>query len=218
MAGTTHCQTPQISQSQPASLWPEMHLRDRITQPESRKRMKTENVVRTRRRAQITVKDLKAIVALVAKRLTEREACECIGVRPRTWYQWRERHENQSEYEGLLTRARAKYLAGNLEQIECAAAGKGGHRADWRAADRLNAILKPEVYGLGAQVPAPQAPMLLDNRTIGILLAAAYRSQPEPVPGRVIDAVEVKQIPETTEPPMPQPKAKMPPIVKTDLL
>ena len=168
------------------------------------------------KRRKITLQDIQEMANLVARRMTEKEAALLVGIEPRTWYQFRARHADSAEFEAALTRTRAEYVRANLREMERAAAGKGGIRHDWRAADRLNQIVKPDVYGLQAQAQAPQAPPLLDNRTIEILLSAAYKStKPEPEPGRVIVAEEVKALPESTEGPAPRPR-KMPPVETPD--
>ena len=64
---------------------------------------------------------------------------------------------------------------------------------------------------------APAPPPMLDPRTIEILLSAAYKfAKPEPEPGRVIVAEEVKALPAPTDPdPLPA-KVRMPPIKPPD--
>jgi hypothetical protein len=161
---------------------------------------KTAPVERKRQRAKITRQDVREIAKLVAKRLTEAEACECLGIRPRSWYGWRESHKNQAEYTALLTRVRGEYLRANLAQMEKAAAGKGGVRHDWRAADRLNAITAPDRYA-ASQPPPAELPAAVPPSVVNCWIALAYA---KPSPGQVVDT-ESKLLPETTEPAPPAP-------------
>jgi hypothetical protein len=133
---------------------------------------KTHPVERTRQRAKITRQDVREVAKLVAKRLTEAEACECLGIRPRTWYGWRENHKNQAEYSALLTRVRGQYIRANLAQMEKAAAGKGGVRHDWRAADRLNAITAPDRYA-APQSPPAELPAAVPPSVVNCWIALA---------------------------------------------
>ena len=150
---------------------------------------------RNRRRAQISSNDAKAIAGLVAKRLTIAESCECLGIRAKSFYQWKERHQNQAEFEGILTRVRGEYLRANLREMEKAAGGKDGVRHDWRAADRLNAIVSPERY-LAQQQPQPERPRpAVSEATIQIWISAGYGQLADAPAAEIVDAPEVKALP-----------------------
>ena len=155
---------------------------------------KTKLPVRTRRRAQITRKDVENIARLVAKRLTEAEACECLGIRPRTWYGWRETHKNQTEYSALLTRVRGQYLRANLAEIEKAAGGKAGVRPDWRAAAHLTQVVAPERYLPQQPQPALPTPAGVSS-TLNVWIAAAYTPPRADAQAAVVDVPEVKALP-----------------------
>jgi hypothetical protein len=165
---------------------------------------KTTPVERKRRRVQISRRDVREVAKLVAKRLTEAEACECLGIRPRTWYGWREIHRNQAEYAGLLTRVRGQYIRANLREMEKASVGQGGHRPDWRAADRLNAIVAPDRYA-APQPPPAELPATVPPATVNVWIDLAYA---KPAPGQVVDVQSSKQLVESTEPPAAFPETQ----------
>jgi hypothetical protein len=161
---------------------------------------KTAPVERKRRRAQISRKDLREVAKLVARRLTIAEACECLGLRARSFYQWTERHENLAEYEAILTRVRGQYIRANLAQMEKAAGGKGGVRHDWRAADRLNAITAPDRYAT-PQPPLAEPPAAVPPSVVNCWIALAFPTEPSAV---VDTTSEPKQLPESTAQQPPQ--------------
>ena len=174
---------------------------------------KSTAVTRTRRRAQISRKDVKAIAELVAKRLTIAEACECLGIRARSFYQWKERHANSVEYEALLTRVRGQYLRANLREMEKAAGGKAGVRHDWRAADRLNMIVA-ERYLPQQQPPEPVRESPVPTTVVSVMVQAVYGGAlPAPPAGEVVDTSATKLIADKRaepEPPPPAPKREDP--------
>lgn len=115
-------------------------------------------VARTGKRSKITKADLQNMAELVAKRLTEVEACAVLNIRARSWYNWKSRHKNQTEFGELLARVRGAYLQAHLKNIEAAGVGEGPHkRADWRASDRLLALAAPERFAASQQSPEPPA-------------------------------------------------------------
>ena len=105
----------------------------------------------------------------------------------------------------------------HLENIEAASVGAGPHRrADWRASSFILSASAPDRFAsTGGQPTAPPPPPpVLDARVVSVLLEAAYRCAPKPEPAvRIVDAVEVAQLVETTEPPPPMPKQKAPPLL-----
>jgi hypothetical protein len=98
-------------------------------------------------RHRITIQDAKAIGKMVARGLTETEAVlkyDCFTVKQ--WFNWKSRGKRMEKYAEVLTRIKADRIDANLEEIERAATGADGVRHDWRAADRLNAIIAPERF------------------------------------------------------------------------
>jgi len=168
--------------------------------------MSTKAITRTKRRAPISVQDVRAIAKLVARRLTESEACEVAGILPETWTKWKNRHGHDARFVRILTRVRATYIKGNFEQMEKAAGGKGGIRHDWRAADRLNAIVAPDRYATPQPPPpASPAPAL---PTLNVWIGAAYaQCQADAQAGAVVD-VEAKEIADAPQPEAPPAKAR----------
>jgi hypothetical protein len=172
--------------------------------------MKPKTPIRTKRRAAITPQDVNTIATLVAKRLTETEACEAAGINPETWCKWKRRHGHDARYVRVLTRARARYVARNLKEIEKAAAGKDGVRHDWRAADRLNQIAKPEAYAV--PLPAESAPVFPALPvTVNVWLDAAAKVVSAPAQP-AIECGEVKQLTDAPveAPPTPQAAVEKP--------
>ncbi len=108
----------------------------------------TPEPVRTGIRSKITMLDCRDIADLVAKRLTETEACSLLGIEPKIWWSWKTNHKNAAEFTNVLTRVRASQLQAHLANIEDAQYGKNGHRPDWRASDRLLQIKDRERFGV----------------------------------------------------------------------
>jgi hypothetical protein len=97
-------------------------------------------VVRSRR-PKITLETVNSIADLVVKQLNETEACKIVGINPKVWDNWKRRHRNSMEFDGALTRLRARFIQGRMNTIQAAEA------KDWRAADRLLQIVAPERFG-----------------------------------------------------------------------
>ena len=170
-------------------------------------------VQRTRRRAQITRRDVVEIARLVAKRLSVAEACECLGLRARTFYQWRERHKNQAEFETLLTRVRGQYIAANLREMEKAAAGKDGVRHDWRSAHALAGIAAGDNRYSPQQPPAdPVRQPAMNPAVVNIWVELGALMEPPRPAGAIVDttAEEVKQLADKPADPTPAPAAPPP--------
>ena len=100
----------------------------------------------TQIRRKITLDDMREVAKMVVYRMTETEACLQLDIQPKHWFSWKNKAKRMGKFEEIMTRIRGARLAGNLEQIKKAAEGKDGVRHDWRAADRLNAVISPDRY------------------------------------------------------------------------
>ena len=109
----------------------------------------------------ITLPDVKQIASLVAKCHTETEAAMLCGFSAKQWFKWKERAKSSGKFDVLLAGMKANYINGNLAQIEKAANGTHGIRHDWRAADRLNAIIAPERFAQRAESQTDAAKVML---------------------------------------------------------
>ena len=111
----------------------------------------TKTIARNRR---IKPSDVEAIADLCAEQLTESEACYQLGIVPKQWFNFKLKKHNQLEYDSILTRIKGARVKCMLDEIRKAAQGKDGVRHDWRAADRLLAVVAPERFSQASQVQA----------------------------------------------------------------
>lgn len=101
----------------------------------------TNEVIDTRGRvkSKITLALLKQIAELVARYLlTEKEACNRLGVNLRTWYDFRARNGRNELYARILEQMHANQIVSGVTRIEDCAHGRNGARyPDWRASQYL---------------------------------------------------------------------------------
>jgi hypothetical protein len=124
----------------------------------------TQSLTRTERRgAKLTVSTAKAVLRLVAKRCSEREACARLGVPYSTWTHWKMRNSERAE--NILDQILAAKVDIHLGNIEDAAYGKGPHqKADWRASDTYLQRVLPSRFATNA--PAPEPPTISHERAL----------------------------------------------------
>jgi hypothetical protein len=158
----------------------------------------SETPTRTRARRKIDPGVISAIARLCAKSLTESEACRQIGIKPRHWFDWKNRASRSDKFAALLEEFRAGRIDSLIAKIENAADGKGLKQPDWRAAAHLLAIADAKRFSDSGMRNAVQvnvnvaAPVVDPNDpTIKALLDRAY-SQAKPV--EIASSVEPKQI------------------------
>jgi hypothetical protein len=100
---------------------------------------------------------------LVAKMLTESEACRRLGIRPRAWFDWKSRCGRTEKFAALLEAYRADRIEHLIDRIEKSADGVGVKYPDFRAALALLKITDQKRFG---DSPAVEfnvtAPMLSD--------------------------------------------------------
>jgi hypothetical protein len=137
----------------------------------------------------IQPQDIEAVAKLNAKRITIVEACTSLSIDPRVFNNYLDKNGNRAEFHELASRLRGAYLDQRLSEIEDAATNAQGKlkQPDWRASDRLLAIVAPERYSPQRQLTVTQAGKI----QLGWLNTQS--SQPEPA--QVMD-VESKLLPE----------------------
>jgi hypothetical protein len=114
---------------------------------------------------------------LVAKRLTEVEACGVLGIKIQAWKNWKMRVGKDLAFEDLLARVRGKQLEAHLRNIEDAERGKGAHeRADWRASAHLLKVKSPERFGDQQASPVQVTVNSVSADEVIRLLGKAYAS------------------------------------------
>jgi hypothetical protein len=101
---------------------------------------------------------------LVAKMLTESEACRRLGIRPRAWFDWKSRCGRSEKFGALLEAFRADRIDSLIAKIEAGADGVGLKAPDWRAAYCLLSIQDRHRFGPQAEAaPPPQVPQISVN-------------------------------------------------------
>lgn len=103
----------------------------------------TAPVKRKPKSCRIDTNDALAIADLVAKRLTEKEACILLNIEPTAWFTYKSRNKDCDIFSNAVARIRAEKVRAHLENIESAGYGLNGHRADWRASDRYLERIDP---------------------------------------------------------------------------
>ena len=162
-----------------------------------------------RRKLRIGEREIRAMGQLLCQRLSEAEACGCLGIEPRSWYKWRARQRNGGKFAALLDALTGQKLAAHIANIEAGATGTGAHKkADWRASlSMVERVLAPQRYGPQAAPPSP-LPAQTPANVLNVWLALAYNSkgpaQAADSPAGQIDTHEVKALPETTTPAAPE--------------
>ena len=154
------------------------------------------------RKRRISPQDIEAICSMVAKRMTESEACRTIGIEPRVYFRYKENVRHKREIDSLLERTRAVQIKAHVENIEDAEHGRNGHRPDWRASHALLAIKAPERF---AQQQQPGS--VTTNSAIVVVaggedqlrkLIATFTDQ-----ARLVSGQGMKQLPSTDQPEQP---------------
>ena len=103
------------------------------------------------RKRRISKQDIEAICSMVAKRMTESEACRTLDIEPKVYFRYKEHARHKREIDAILERTRGAMIKAHLENIEDAEHGRNGHRPDWRASHALLAIKSPERFAQGQQ-------------------------------------------------------------------
>jgi len=152
--------------------------------------------------------DIEAVAKLVVKyRMNETEACLECGIAPKTWFNFKQRHKTQEQFEVMINGIRASQLRNCVDSIDDAgttreyeSVNKKGEQVtltkfgDWRAKAWIaERVLAPERLSdrQGSQTNVNVA--IVPSNVLDSLLAKVYA---EPVKQQaVIDVEPVKQLP-----------------------
>ena len=126
-------------------------------------------LARATARRRIDATAIAGIAKLVAKNLTESEACRRLGIQPRVWFNFKERAGRGEKFAALLEAYRAHRIEHLIEQIEKSADGIGVKYPDFRAALALLKITDQKRFGDAPAVEAPPLPVV----SVTIMSAAA---------------------------------------------
>jgi len=82
-----------------------------------------------------------AIAQFNARMINDTEACNTLGIRPQTWFNWKGRPANLSKYGDILSRVRAAKIDAHLNNIEAKS------DKDWRASEAYLRLTEPDRFG-----------------------------------------------------------------------
>lgn len=137
-------------------------------------RRNSNNPSRAKSKRRIDASTIAAIARLVAKQLSESEACHRLGIKPQQWFTWKSRHNRSEKFAELLEAFRADRIDSLIERIEKSADGKGGVKyPDWRAALALLKIADMKRFG---DTPATGQPQQITTNNTVILIEAVKRA------------------------------------------
>jgi hypothetical protein len=134
----------------------------------------------------ITTATIAGMAKLVAKMLTESEACRRLGIKPQAWFDFKARGKNDEKWNELLEAYTAHRVEALIDRVEDSAYGLNGVKyPDFRAALALLKFTDKKRFG--------DSPVEITNQTITIdkhCLAGLRMAYAKPLPVQV----EVKQI------------------------
>lgn len=165
------------------------------------------------KRRKLTLADVEAVAERVTKfRLNESQACYRLNINPKQWFQFKQRHKVQGQFEAMIDAIRAAQIENCVQVIdehgdgvEYTALNKQGEvvtltkPGDWRAKAWIaERVLSPEVFGdrQGSQTNVNVS--IVPSNVLDSLLAKVY-AEPAKVLGtqqQVIECEQVKQLPE----------------------
>jgi hypothetical protein len=119
-----------------------------------------------RRYRRFVLRDLQDVATLAAKRMTDVQACQHLGINYFSFKSWVSKHRHEAKFAEILSHARADLLAFHIKNIEDAAVGAGVHvKADWRASKAIVDHSFPEL--------APQVGAVDRQPIVNVLLMAS---------------------------------------------
>ena len=151
-----------------------------------------------RRARRITMQDAEAIAEQVAKRLTETEACYNLGIVPKSWYCFKQKHGREQQFAALCTRMRAAKIQDCIDKVDKCGNGEGMKQPDWRAKAFLLQVIAPERFNMSQNLQPQNQPSTTVISDFTKALAVAMQSL-QPAKAEVIDVTPVKQIEDTPE-------------------
>jgi hypothetical protein len=164
----------------------------------------SEDIPARARTRKLTITTIRQIAKLVARGLTESEACRRLGIEPHAWFNFKSKAKNDSRFKAELETADADRIHNCIEGIEDAGEGKGMRQKDWRANAWLLSTSHPKRFSDAAQrasvsvdlsVTMPPFNEEVMNRAIAMALSARKREQ-----AAIVDVTpeQPKQLPEKT--------------------
>ena len=157
----------------------------------------SEDIPARARTRKLTITTIRQIAKLVARGLTESEACRRLGIEPHAWFNFKTKAKNDSRFSAELETAQAADFDQNIQGIEAAGAGKGLKQPDWRARAWLLTVKAPKRFSDAAQraqldvnvsVTAP-----MDTRLLERALELATQGNPEAVARCLVNDVELRR-------------------------
>jgi len=152
-------------------------------------------------RRRIDATAIAGIAKLVAKNLTESEACRRLGIQPRVWFNFKDRAGRGEKFAALLEAYRAHRIEHLLEQIEKSADGIGVKYPDFRAALALLKITDQKRFGETPAVEINPCPTVTINlihdqlkRVIGFASDADVKALPAAPVGELLPAPEQNKV------------------------
>ena len=109
---------------------------------------------------------------LCAKTLTESEACRRLGIKPRTWFDFKSRAGRTEHFAEMVEAYRAARIEQLIDRIEKSADGDGVKFPDWRAALALLKITDQRRFG---DSPAPETPPQANPHIVQAMLDTVAR-------------------------------------------
>jgi len=153
--------------------------------------------------------DIKAVAERIVKyRMNETEACLDYGIRPKQWFQFKQRHKTSEEFEAIINTIRAGQIRNCIDAIdECGSdrefevLTKKGEIAtitkpgDWRAKAWIaERVLAPE--RMGQQQGAVNATQVNVYAQLGLDVAQLLQQGQDRAKAKAIDVKESKLLPE----------------------
>ncbi len=145
-----------------------------------------------KRSANIRESDAVAVAELVAKRLTEKEACLLLDIPPAAWFTWKSRNKDNAKFGDTVARVRAASVKAHIDNIESAGYGQNGHRADWRASECYLKVTDPMRFNEKLAMLAPSETDALADSLLSKMLARAYADKPSVDANQVRDAKQLE--------------------------
>ena len=140
-----------------------------------------------KRSRRITPEDVLQVARLVArKRMTEKEACLLMGIKPENFYVWKARAKHTEKFDNVLAHETAIRIDGLFDAIE----DKG--QKDWRMYDRLLERTSDRFCD-----KKNETPVVAGNFNVNLFLSAAKKIYSVECPAndaKQLSPVDTKQI------------------------
>ena len=165
----------------------------------------------SRRAKRFTSEDIEEIAQLNAKRLSDAEACELLGIKYMSFAKWKSKERNNCKLKEAISRARAIKLEACIKAIDEAGDaatvtinGKEYEkRGDWRAKAWIaEQVLAPERFGQRHEAQSGQQPSIpLEDIAKALQIAMSRVQSSSMAADAVTDAtvIETKILPDSQQ-------------------